>query len=147
MLPSPSVEGGMPTPSTPKFADPATGALIDGPSTQIVVPSGGQDTIRTVEKGESWSNMASRAYGDYRWWPYIWDHNRTLSVQFGDPDQLRRGDTVRIPPAPPMSQAFQAAIFERAKLHRDFWLCQSRGGGRSCEMDAFVYTRTPLESA
>lgn len=140
---APGAGGGMPG-STGTFTDPSTGVLIDGPSTGITAPAvGAADLVRTVERGESWSNMASRAYNDYRWWPYIWDYNRASSSAFSNPDVLNRGDTVRIPAAPPADPTFQAAIFSRAKLHRDYWICKNAKRA-TCVLDASVTVRTPL---
>ena len=132
----------------PIFRDPATGVAIEGPDTQLVAPSvGAQDTIHNVQRGESWSNIASRTYGDFRWWPYLWDYNRAISTQFTDPDKLNRGDSIRIPPPPPMDPVFRDAIFLRAQTHRDYWLCVKLNGVQTCRMDTIVFSRTPVGSA
>lgn len=142
---APTAGGGMPG-GNQQFTDPATGVLIDGPSTGIAPPAvGTQDTVRTVERGESWSNIASRSYGDYQWWPFLWDHNRANSTQFNDPDKLNRGDTIRIPPPPPNDPNFRSAIFARAQAHRNYWLQKNAGKGGS--MPASVYERTPVPTS
>lgn len=139
----PAAEGGMPSPKVEAFRDQATGATLVGPSTPIVAPAAGAaDTIRTVEKDESWTNIASRTYGDYRWWPYLWDHNRAMSNSFGNPDLIRRGDQIRIPAAPPSNAQYKAAVFARAEAHRRYW--QGRSRGQKGAMPAIVAQRTPL---
>jgi len=139
----PAAEGGMPSPKVEAFRDQATGATLVGPSTPINAPAAGtSDTIRTVEKDESWTNIASRAYGDYRWWPYLWDHNRALSNSFGNPDLIRRGDQIRIPSAPPANAQYKAAVFARAEAHRRYW--QGRKAGMRGSMPSSVSQRTPL---
>jgi nucleoid-associated protein YgaU len=139
----PAAGGGLPSPSVEAFRDPATGATLVGPSTPIAAPAAGTpDTIRTVERDESWTNLASRAYGDYRWWPYLWDHNRALSNSFGNPDLIRRGDQIRIPASPPSNAQYKAAVFARAEAHRRYW--QGRQRGQRGPMPAIVTQRTPL---
>lgn len=141
----PVVGGGMPGGDLETFRDPSTGVVIAGPSMGITPPpAGAQDGTKVLEKDESWSNLASRAYGDYRWWPYLWDYNRSSSTQFPDPDLLRRGTTVKIPAAPPGVATFKVAIFDRARLHREYWLCKAGPSGASCVMDFRVLERTPV---
>lgn len=138
----PSPAGGPVAPAS-TFNDPATGVKIEGPSTKLAAPAPGTpDAIKTLDRGESWSNIASRAYGDFRWWPYLWDHNRSGSNQFNNPDVLRRGDTIKIPQAPPADEGFKAAIFARAAAHRRYWL--NKNAGRRVSMPPEVAERTPL---
>ena len=141
--PAPAAGGGMPAPNTPVFTDPSTGVAIAGPSTDIVPPAvGAADIIKTLEKGESWSNLASRAYNDYRWWPFLWDYNRSSSTTFPNPDVLRRGEVVKIPAAPPEDPTFKAAIFARAAAHRRYWL-----DGRTGPLPTIVLERTAVPTA
>jgi hypothetical protein len=144
VLPVPAAEGGMPTGTSTLAKDPATGTLIAGPSTPLVAPAvGAADTIHTVQKGESWANLASRTYGDYRWWPYLWDHNRTGSAQLENPDELKRGASIKIPTTPPPDSAFKNAIFSRAEAHRAYWVNRAKGG-RPRPYPAAVKERTAL---
>ena len=146
---TPAAGGGLPTPG-PKsgtFKD-AAGNLLTGPSTPLVAPAeSAADTLHTVQNGESWSNIAARAYGDYRWWPFLWDYNRTASTQFDSPDKLLRGASIKIPSLPSMADSsFQSAIFARALKHLDYWKCRGRRGSR-CVLDAIVSIRTNLPPA
>lgn len=146
----PAAGGGLPTPGAASgtFKD-AAGNLLAGPSTPIVVPAvGAADTLKTIDRDESWSNLAARAYGDYRWWPYLWDYNRTGSTQYENPDSLLRGATIKIPALPALSDAaFQAAIFKRALLHLDYWRCKKRRTRTRCTLDAAVLVRTAVPAA
>jgi hypothetical protein len=141
----PAAGGGMPAPSVGTFKDEA-GNLLVGPSTPITTPAAGAaDTLKTIDRDESWSNLAARAYGDYRWWPFLWDYNRSGSTQFENPDKLLRGVTVKIPSLPKLSDSgFQSAIFRRAQLHLDYWKCRGSGSRRRCTLDASVSVRTPI---
>ena len=144
--PAPIVGGGMPAPSVETFTDPSTGVVIAGPSTDIAPPPvGAADLIKTLERNESWSNLASRAYNDYRWWPYLWDYNRTGSTQFPNPDDRKRGATVKIPAAPPEDPAFKNAIFARAAAHRRYWL--DKNAGKAVSMPLVVLERTAVPTA
>lgn len=118
------------------FTDPTTGVLIEGPSGQI-----GVGIAYTVQRGESWSNIASRVFGDWRWWPFLWDMNRGNGTQFTNPDLLNVGDSISIPAATPASAAYQTAIFARANAHRRYWL--DKNAGKSVTMPAIVFEQTP----
>lgn len=126
----------LPSPGTPKFQDPATGTTIDGPSGKI-----GAGTAYAIQKGESWSNIASRVFGDYRWWPFLWDYNRTAQT-FQNPDKLNVGDSISIPASTPKDAAYQRRIFERAAAHRKYWL--DKAAGKSVTMPAIVSEQTPV---
>lgn len=101
--------------------DPGSGVLITGP-TGSIQPA----TTYTVGKGESWSNIASRTYGDYRWWPALWNANRTATA-FTNPALLRVGDTVSVPSLPLTDTAYKAAIFKVAEADRSWELAKKRG--------------------
>ena len=143
VLPIPAAGGGMPSPTAPATKDAATGTVIAGPSTPIVAPTGGADTMHTTQTNESWANLASRAYGDYRWWPYLWDYNRTGSTQLENPDDLKRGISIKIPMAPPNDTGFKNAIFSRAESHRAYWVNKAKGG-RPRPYPKDVLERTPV---
>ena len=140
IVPVPAAGGGLPTPEVGARKD-ASGVVIAGPSTEIVVV--GEVKMHTVERDESWTNLASRAYGDFRYWPFLWDYNRSESTQFNDPDRLIRGATLKIPALPALTPAQKAELFKRADLHRAYWRCKARGG-RDCKMDPIVFTRTVI---
>jgi hypothetical protein len=146
VLPVPAAGGGMPNSTSATFTDAATGTVIAGPSTPLVAPAATAtaDTAHTVERNESWSNLASRAYGDYRWWPYLWDYNSSGSTQFSDPDGLKRGASIKIPPMPPADTNFKNAIFSRAESHRAYWVNKAKRGSRPRPYPADVKTRTPV---
>lgn len=128
-----------PAPSIPAFRDEATGVVIAGPSTKIEPAS----QTYTVQKNESWSNIASRTYGDFRWWPYLWDWNRG-GAQFQNPDDLKVGDVIVIAPPPPYGMVFQANVFDRANKHREYWI--KRKTNPRLKMPQSVYEKTPLPS-
>lgn len=115
------------------FVDPGSGVTIAGPSTGIE-----KDIKRTVAKGESWSNIAARAYGDYRWWPALWDANR-MGAKYQDPGMLRIGDEIRVPV---LSQdaKYKAAIFARAEADRQWEV-----GGKKGARPASTFASTPLQ--
>lgn len=135
-----------PTPAQPpnaptgdSFKDPGTGQTIAGPSEPI--SSSGK---HTVARGESWSNIASRAYGDYRWWPFLWDSNRGGN-RFVSPDTLAVGAVIDLPAAVPPGPRYKARIFERAAAHAEWWQTKSRlqkSGGRPRPMPAIVLELT-----
>lgn len=123
-------------PTNEKLVDPSTGAVLAGPSTPI---ASGQKY--TVEKGESWSNIASRVYGDFRWWPWLWDTNRSAN-RFTNPDVLAVGAVIDLPVAPPVDPAYKSAIFARAKAHLDYW--KSKKTNPRLAMPKSVTSPTPV---
>ena len=126
-------------PTTEKFVDSATGATLVGPSEPI---RSGQ--TYTVRAGESWSNIASRVYKDFRWWPFLWDHNRrTFPNRFVMPDTLAVGAVIEIPTAPPADAAYKATIFARAKAHLDYWKAKP-SLPKTASMPPLVLVLTPL---
>ena len=52
----------------------------------------------TVEKGDNLSKIAKQFYGKSSAWPKIFDANRD---QLDDPDRIKPGQVLRIPPADP----------------------------------------------
>jgi hypothetical protein len=128
------------------FTDPATGAQLEGPSTSLA-----PTPKYIVQKGENWSNIASRVYGDYRLWPFLWDWNRLKfpSKYQANPDLINVGDEIELPPMNviPMDAAYRATIGTRADLHRTYWVCVKRNGRTRCtSMDPSVFVATPLAS-
>ena len=120
--------------SVETFKDPATGVTLVGPSEPIQT-----GVSYTVRRGESWSNIAARTYGDYRWWPFLWDANRTAN-RFTSPDSLAVGDVISIPSAPPASAEYRTAIFRRTTDHANYWKRTAPRG----QMPASVLTTTQL---
>lgn len=139
-VPTPAPSAGSstttPTPSKQQFSDPATGVAVDGPSGKI-----GAGIAYAVQKGESWSNIASRVFGDYRWWPFLWDYNRTPQT-FQNPDKLNVGDSISIPASTPQDATYRDRIFQRAAAHRQYWLDKAKG--KAVTMPAIVSEQTPV---
>ena len=121
-------------PTTETFKDPATGVTLVGPSEPIQA-----GLPYTVKAGESWSNIAARTYGDFRWWPFLWDANRAAN-RFVSPDNLAVGAAITIPAKTPVGAAFKATIFARAAAHQAYWKKPAPRGA----MPAAVITPTPL---
>lgn len=130
-------------PTQEKFTDPGTGQMIAGPS-EPIEPGGNY----LVKPGESWSNISSRSYGDYRWWPYLWDVNRAkFSGKFTSPDTLSVGDVISLPVGTAGGPGYKKRIFERAKAHAEWWQTKIRlqkSGGRPRPMPALVMELTDV---
>ncbi len=92
------------------FTDPGTGATLVGPSDPIPVTT----TLSTIKRGESWSNVASRLLGDYRWWPAIWFANRA-NPKYANPEILNVGDQIQLD-ARIKETADKKAIFDLAAV-------------------------------
>lgn len=103
----------------PTPAPVATGTTVTPPA------PGAADKLLTVQRDQSWSSIARDSYGDWRWFPFLWDYNRSSSTQFEDVDRLDKGVTIKIP-ALPADPAFKKAIFARADVYRRF-RARSRG--------------------
>lgn len=117
---------------------PPPGRETVGPTETI--PSG---TMYTIKAGESWSNLAERTYGDYRWWPFLWDKNRE---QYPDYTKVRAGNTVTIPAKSSLPLEKRAAYFARAEAEKQAWIAHKKAGkfGKSYpKMPASVLTPTP----
>lgn len=71
----------------------------------------------TVVRGDSWSKIAEKVYGDYRWWPALWDANR-MGDKFTNPDALKVGEVITVPALPTSDAAFKGAVFNRAAAER-----------------------------
>lgn len=128
------------------FADAATGVQLEGPSTSLA------PTLKyIVQPKENWSNLASRVYGDYRLWPFLWDWNRVKfpSKYQSSPDLINVGDEIELPAASaiPVSAGYRAVVGARADIHRQYWLCVKKNGRAACgELDsAIVNASTPLD--
>lgn len=122
------------------FKDPGSGVSVSGPSGMLALTPTG---MHTVKAGESWANIASRAFGDYRWWPAIWDFNR-MSGKFGAPTTLAVGDVIELPKLP-VSKKYQGAIFARAEADRAWEIKKSKQGPKKAgARPQAVLTITPM---
>jgi len=90
------------------FTDPGSGATLVGPGTAIPPTT----TVYMVKRGDTWSGIASRLLGDYRWWPALWIANRP-NAKFANPDTLNPGDQIQLDARIPQS-ADKKSIFSMA---------------------------------
>jgi hypothetical protein len=102
-----------------------------GASTPI--PAG---STYTIKAGDSLSNLAERAYGNYRWWLFIWDRNRLF---FTSPDAIPVGSSIAIPSKAELPTSEQTAYFARAKLHAQAWAGWKGKKGTPPLPDAVLY--------
>jgi hypothetical protein len=128
------------------FTDAATGKELEGPSTSLA-----PTPKYIVQPKESWSNIASRVYGDYRLWPFLWDWNRVKfpSKYQASPDAINVGDEIELPAVTiiPTAPAYLATVQARADLHNAYWICVKKNGRTRCgAMDPSVLVATPLVS-
>jgi uncharacterized protein YidB (DUF937 family)/LysM repeat protein len=75
----------------PTFSDVQAGSSTAPAAARVVEPE-----IYTVVSGDSLSKIARRYYGDAKLWPRIFEANRD---QIENPDLIRPGQKLRIPPA------------------------------------------------
>lgn len=73
----------------------------------------------TIQKGDSWSKIAEKTYGDYRWWPALWDANR-VGARFMNPDMVRVGEVVVVPALPTSDESFKNVVFARAEAEKNW---------------------------
>lgn len=76
-------------------------------------------TKHTVARGESYSTIAKKYYGDWSLWPFIYDYNKTKLGS--NPDLLSVGAVVVVPPGNYMDPNKFVAYQKRAKLHAATW--------------------------
>ena len=91
----------------------------------------------TVARGESWSSISQRVYGDATVWPALWDANRRSLPGLDNPEKLALGTVVEMPELP-RSAAFLAAIRTRAEDYRRWFQA-----GRQGTIPASVLRATP----
>ena len=101
------------------FTDPGSGATLVGPGTPIPPTT----TVYSVKRGESWSNIASRLLGDWRWWPVLWVANRA-NPKFSNPELINPGDQIQLDALIPQ-RADKASVFAMAAAHESW-----RKGGK-----------------
>lgn len=150
--PAPEPEFDLPPPPSLDNIDPATGISISGPWGPIKLLTNAYTTY-AVKAGESWSNIVSRAYGDYRWWPAVWDLNiikLSLAGKQGlikDPDVLKPGTKIQLPvlaSAVFQNLSYRDAIFARSLAHREWWLLKKTPGTRPRPYPKNVLATTDL---
>lgn len=107
-------------------------------------PSAVSGTRIRAASGDSWSSIARRNYGNEKWWPALWDANRSGGAKFRDPGLLRAGDEVELVNLPVNDAAFRAAVFARADAYRQWYVAGRRGGVPIVVMQA---TPVPVQSA
>jgi len=90
------------------FTDAATGVTLVGPGDAIPPTT----TRYMVKRGDTWSGIASRLLGDYRWWPALWTANRA-DARFANPDMLNPGDQIQLDARIPQT-ADKKAVFAMA---------------------------------
>lgn len=116
---------------TPTPAPVSSGTTVAPPA------PGAADKTLVVQRDQSWSSIAKDSYGDWRWFPFLWDYNRTASTQFENVDRLDKGTTIKIPALPP-GEDFKKAIFARADIYKN-----ARKRSRGALPKAFT-DRTPV---
>lgn len=122
--PAPPLPPAAPSPGNPSTAafwaqPPPPGRETVGPTEPIA-----SGTSYTLKAGESWSNVAERTYGNFRWWPFLWDANRD---KYPNPDRLSAGpNTITIPAKSTLPFTKQSAYFARADEHKRIWAAHKR---------------------
>ena len=86
------------SPQRPALASPATGASPAAPSASPAA-GGGAEQTREIQSGDTLQSIAEEVYGDAGQWQRIYDANR--DVIGNDPNALKIGTTLRIPPRQP----------------------------------------------
>ena len=125
------------------FVDPGSNVAIAGPADPIVL----SNDRHIVKAGESWSNIASRVYGDYRWWPALWDANRA-SGRFGNPGTLAVGDVIVVPKLPLQSERFKKLVFDRAEVDRKWEVTKRTKGAKAAgSRPKSTFAATPITAA
>jgi len=99
---------------------PPPGRETVGPTDPI--PSG---SLYTLKAGESWSNLSERTYGDYRWWPYLWDMNRK---EYPNYQRVKVGSVITLPVRSGLPMEKKDAYFARAEAERQVWINHKRSG-------------------
>jgi glutaredoxin len=84
----------------------------------------------TVQAGQGWSQMAKTLYDDYRWWPWLWDVNRTPTRYVTLDDSPGPGESIMAPVQPPADEDFKRKIFARASAYTTWWLSRKTKDGR-----------------
>lgn len=132
-------------PATVSQAGGGSAASLPAASTGVVVATAPAAQVRVrASSGDSWSSIARKQYGDGRWWPALWDANRSGGTKFADPSVLRAGDDVIVPVLPMGDAAFRRAVFARADAYAQWYR-----SGRRTAVPAIVneFTSVPVQNA
>jgi nucleoid-associated protein YgaU len=103
-LGGPSASNGRPTIVVPTLAAAPSVASSPAPTRAATVvaaasPAPGPAAEYVVHPGDTLRSIAQQQYGDAEQWPKIYDANR--DVIGSDPDALKAGTTLHIPPSGP----------------------------------------------
>jgi len=129
--------------SSGSSAAPASGGGVVLPATASSTTPTAPQRVRAAS-GDSWSVIAKKYYGDTRWWPALWDANRSGGSKFSDPSLLRVGDEVVVPVLPVTDSAFRAAVFARATAYQTWY---RTSGGKISSRNPLPATVTEFTSA
>jgi hypothetical protein len=124
------LEGGGPVLTDEKVTAAVTGNLPPETESSQGAPTASTQTRYSVKAGQGWSQIAKDVYGDYRWWPWLWDMNRSPTQYMTLEDALKPGDSISTPANPPSSFMAKNTIFARAKAYTDWWLSKYTAAGR-----------------
>jgi hypothetical protein len=83
-------------PADPVQATAPAPAPTPPPATAPAAPAKPAATMVTVRRGDTLSGLAASNYGDWRYWPLLWQANR--SVVGTNPNRLKRGAVLTVPP-------------------------------------------------
>ena len=78
----------------------------------------------TVATGDSLSVISGREYGVQKLWPIIYDANKGLIG--ANPDNIRVGTTLVIPPIESVPDATKERALQRADMHLNAWIAWSK---------------------
>jgi hypothetical protein len=116
----------------------------------VVIPTTASSTTPAApvrvraSAGDSWSTLARKYYGNWQWWPALWDANRSGGSKFADPSMLRVGDDIVVPVLPVNDTAFRAAVFARSKAYQTWY---RTSGGKISSRNPLPATVTEFTSA
>ena len=99
-----------------------------------------------VQKGEGWSQIAKKLYGDYRLWPWLWDLNRSATRYMTLADSLQPGDTLMAPAKAPIDSSYAALVFARADAYTAWYKNPRTASGRPKPVPKLVSEPTPMPS-
>ena len=99
-----------------------------------------------VQKGDGWSQIAKKLYGNYRLWPWLWDLNRTPSRYATLEDSLQAGDTLMAPAKAPIDSGYLAKIYARADAYTAWYKNPRTPTGRPKPVPQLVKDPTPMPS-
>ena len=137
----------------PGMTDEQVNALIaenltaEPESTGTTAGSGSAQGRYAVQKGEGWSQIAKKLYGNYRLWPWLWDLNRTPSRYATLADPLKTGDSITAPASAPTNASYLALIYARADAYTAWYKNPKMASGRPRPIPAIVSEQTPMPAS